>query len=258
MARIDLSIVKLGGSVITDKDQPLHTNVEALNRLAASLSSIEVPIIIIHGGGSYGHYYAKKFGLSRKPSSVSGEGVMKTRAAMLELDMQIVKTLGKHGMNCYSIPPSTVIEGEDLTNQGLLLVRLLISKGMTPITYGDVLASDRGFYVMSGDRIMRILANALKPQIAVFAMDVDGLYDSFDASGQLLERVHPNALSDITTPTHQVDVTGGIRNKLAEAFRISEEGVQVCFVNGLKPERVVKALIGKAFVGTVIEGKSPV
>ena len=48
-------ILKLGGSVITKKEKKLTPNLEAIKRLAKEIAGAKVfPLIIIHGGGSYG------------------------------------------------------------------------------------------------------------------------------------------------------------------------------------------------------------
>jgi isopentenyl phosphate kinase len=50
------------------------------------------------------------------------------------------------------------------------------------------------------------------------------------------------------------DVTGGMRRKVTEAFKIARSGVDVLMVNGLNPERIINAISGSAFEGTTIKG----
>lgn len=54
-------ILKLGGSVITDKaaDQGVVRE-DALLRIAKEVSEYRGKMIIVHGAGSFGHTYAKK------------------------------------------------------------------------------------------------------------------------------------------------------------------------------------------------------
>jgi len=48
-----------------------------------------------------------------------------------------------------------------------------------------------------------------------------------------------------------MDVTGGMSRKVTEASKISKMGLKVFFVNGNKPDRIVNAIKGKKFEGTL-------
>ena len=48
-------LIKLGGSIITNKEKPLSPRKKTLDGITKSLRKIKEPVIIIHGGGSYGH-----------------------------------------------------------------------------------------------------------------------------------------------------------------------------------------------------------
>jgi isopentenyl phosphate kinase len=51
------------------------------------------------------------------------------------------------------------------------------------------------------------------------------------------------------------DITGGMKRKVREALKISLAGMDVHFVNGFKPERLLKIIENKKTEGTVIRGK---
>ncbi len=68
-----LLILKLGGSVVTHKDQDYkahHENIERLSREIAEAN--QYPLIIVHGGGSFGHPFAKKHDIANgfKPETM--------------------------------------------------------------------------------------------------------------------------------------------------------------------------------------------
>jgi isopentenyl phosphate kinase len=52
-----------------------------------------------------------------------------------------------------------------------------------------------------------------------------------------------------------MDVTGGMTRKVQEAKKISKMGMNVFFVNGNKPERIVKAIKNGKLEGTLFRGK---
>ena len=54
---------------------------------------------------------------------------------------------------------------------------------------------------------------------------------------------------------NKMDVTGGMTRKVEEAIKISKMGMNVFFVNGKKPERIVAAVKNRDFKGTMFRGK---
>ena len=55
-----------------------------------------------------------------------------------------------------------------------------------------------------------------------------------------------------------MDVTGGMARKVEEAAKIAKMGIDVFFVNGNNPERIVKAVKNRKFKGTLFKGKKNV
>ena len=58
----DLILIKIGGSLITDKTKPYTTRPEVIKRIAKEIkeavSEKDVNLIIGHGAGSFGHQSA--------------------------------------------------------------------------------------------------------------------------------------------------------------------------------------------------------
>ncbi len=60
-----MEILKLGGSVVTHKDRPRTPNTEAITRLATEVATAGPRrLIMVHGGGSYGHPLAKEYDIT--------------------------------------------------------------------------------------------------------------------------------------------------------------------------------------------------
>ena len=117
MARtITPTIVKLGGSVITIKEKPYTPNLSVIKRLAREIKQADRnPLIIIHGGGSYGHPLAREYGLiDGLKDQRQLIGFSKTRQAMMFLNKLIVDSLIHQNVPTISVQPSAFI----LTNQG--------------------------------------------------------------------------------------------------------------------------------------------
>ncbi len=83
------TLVKLGGSVITDKGVAFSYREKVVRALGRAVASSGLPVVVVHGGGSFGHTAAKRFGLSSRRSSPSPDGVTETRDAMLRLDSKV-------------------------------------------------------------------------------------------------------------------------------------------------------------------------
>ena len=91
--RQDLVLIKLGGSVVTHKERAMTLNKRAIDRIIKSLLNVKIPIILIHGGGSFGHYWSIKYGMHSKPERYSSEGIAVVHESMISLNQFIIKTM---------------------------------------------------------------------------------------------------------------------------------------------------------------------
>ena len=247
-----LALLKLGGSVVTFKDKPLSINKTAIDRISKQLRKVKKPLIIVHGGGSFGHYYSVKYDMHTKPARYDLHGVSIVRSSMVELNNHIVKIMVNNGLNPYTVQPSSLMQGTKSIRSKMYELKKLAMNGLIPVTHGDVLHhSDHSYYILSGDLLMSILAKELKPDIAIFALNVDGIYSDVRSKELIREIKTVNQAKFSKVP---VDVTGGMNRKIREAFKMAKMGIDVSMVNGLKQERIVKALNGKNVEGTLVRG----
>jgi isopentenyl phosphate kinase len=170
-------LVKLGGSVITDKSTPFSYRDDVVRALGREMSSSGLPIVLVHGGGSFGHPVAGRYGLTSRKSSLSSEGVSETRRAMFDLDEKVCSSLSSARVRPYVFSPVTLLleEGRRNPSSASSFIGDLLRGGMTPVTFGDVVQDDDGFRIISGDTICAELATMLRAELCVMAMDVDGL-----------------------------------------------------------------------------------
>jgi len=247
-----LALLKLGGSIVTFKDKPVSVNKKAIERISKQLRRVKKPLIVVHGGGSFGHYYSVRYDMHTKPARYNLHGISVVRSSMVELNNHIVKIMVKNKLNPYTVQPSSLMQGTKSVISKVRELKKLAMNGLIPVTHGDVLHyNDRSYYILSGDVLMSMLAKELKPDIVVFALDVDGIY-SDPRSKKLIREIRTARqakLSDVL-----FDVTGGMDRKIREAFKISRMGIDVLMVNGLKPDRIVKALNEKKVEGTLVRG----
>jgi isopentenyl phosphate kinase len=240
-------LVKLGGSVITDKSRPFTYRSNVVASLAKVMASAKERIVLVHGGGSFGHTVAMEHGLSATHSRSTAAGVALTRAAMYKLNSLVCSSLIRAGMSPYPFSPFDLLANTERSFR-LRWLRYLLESGLIPTTFGDVVPQPAGFRILSGDIIAEQLATILHPRMCIFAMDERGIYKNMHRK-VLLRDLSSSDLGSIELQD-VADATGGIRLKLKVALAIAAKGVEVDFVSGLEPRNFSRALRGLDFTGT--------
>ena len=245
-------LIKLGGSIITNKEKALSARKKSIDSISKSLKKTNEPIIIVHGGGSYGHYWSVKYNMHTKPAKYDIRGVSIVKNSMIALDKIILDSLEKNKLYPYSIPPTDFMNGNTSIKNKVLEIGKIAKAGLIPVTYGDALwYGQKKSYILSGDKIMTIFAKILRPRLSIFVLNVDGVYSDIK-SKSLINEIKGEK---IKTSKVKMDVTGGMNRKIIEATNISKFGLKVFFVNGNKPQRIVNAIEKNNFEGTVFRGK---
>ncbi|UCH57865.1 MAG: isopentenyl phosphate kinase family protein [Candidatus Bathyarchaeota archaeon] len=255
-------VVKLGGSVVTVKDQPMTAHHENIEQLAEEIKAAwPSPIVIVHGGGSFGHPVAEKFGLADGFTSERQViGFSRTHQAMVALNTIIVDTLHDKGAPALSVSPSSFITTDDgrISKADFEIVGRLVVRGFLPILYGDaVLDRTKGFSILSGDQLAVHLATSLGASKLIFGVDVDGVHTSnpkLVPQAKLIQHLSLEKLKGFVKIGSALtsDVTGGMLGKVSEAKAAVEAGVEVQIVNATKPGVILKALIGEPVAGTIL------
>jgi isopentenyl phosphate kinase len=249
----NLILIKLGGSVITFKEKPLAANFEAIRNISYTLASVKTPIILIHGGGSFGHYWSVKYNMHSKPDQYDSHGISRVHESMIALNQIIVNSMIKVGMNPYTIIPSMFIYDHKPITKKIKELKSIVESSVIPITFGDVVYIENKMYsILSGDALMSLLSKILRPSKVIFTLNVDGIYKNMK-NREILKELKNNNSARFSKVIQ--DVTGGMRRKVIEALRISDTGIDVMMVNGLKPERIINAITGIGFEGTLVKGK---
>ena len=245
-------LIKLGGSIITNKEKPLSPRKKSIDKIVRALKKIDESIIVVHGGGSYGHYWSVKYNMHTKPANYNTHGISVVKNSMVELNKIILDSFLKNKLNPYCLPPTDFIFGNKPIIKKVKEIEKIAKTNLIPITFGDALwFGKKKSYILSGDKIMSVLANILKPRLCVFVLNVDGLY-SDPKTKKLIHELKGKKPLIIKSSK---DVTGGMKRKVDEATKISKNGVNVFFVNGNKPERIVEAVKRKKFHGTLFKGR---
>jgi len=259
------TVLKIGGSVITWKEKPFTPNLSAIRRLAREISEANVSqLIIIHGGGSFGHPLAKQHSIKEGHRGGAEQllGFSKTHQAMVTLNKLVVDALIQHNIPVVAVSPSSCI----VTKSGRIAtmkeepLKKLLQTGFVPVLYGDaVLDSNLGFTILSGDQLAAYLAVQFNAERIVIGIDVDGLFTADPkkkASASLIPHCTLHELKAMQTQIKEAnttDVTGGMLGKIIELTPAIEKGIPTLIVNAAKPKNIYKALRGERVMGTFVQ-----
>ncbi len=255
-------IVKLGGSVITDKSKKFSVKQEALDRLAGELTSAEGSLVVVHGGGSFGHPLASEYDLdSGYKEERQLMGFSLTHRAMERLNARVIEALQGAGLPAVAIQPSAcaVVEDGRVVSMELRALRKLLDLGLVPVTYGDAVPDlKRGMSILSGDQLVVHLAKELGAQRVILGVDVGGVYTGdpkVDKEAKLVPKITPESWAEVEKSIGEAqgpDVTGGMANKIGELLKLAQRGIEAQVVDATKPDILKRAISGESELGTRI------
>jgi isopentenyl phosphate kinase len=266
----ELILVKLGGSVITEKSKPFTERHDVIARLASEIhlsrKNVGMRLIVGHGGGSYPHVPAKKYrthlGLIDENSRI---GAAFVQDAASKLNRIVVNALLKAGEPAVSIQPSsaTVARNSEIVRWDLTALKLMLEKDLLPVPYGD-LGMDliKGVCILSTEEIFRFLSVQLKPSKVIVGSDVDGVYDTDPHKNKRARKIPLITLENASevfpslSGSNTVDVTGGMRSKVLTLLELVRQvDVECQILDLLVPGNLEEALNGEKSKGTVIRRK---
>lgn len=260
-----LCVLKIGGSVATYKESPIHTVREDVlpdifTTLAILQKKQDIQLILIHGAGGHVHHLAHTFDLTTgtQGNPVKTAGALETQAAVTHLHNEIIKIGVTCGLSLQSIPTHSVITQTDRkihvcsTQQ----IKNVLGENGIPVLYGDmVVDTTLGMSVCSGDAVAAYLCTVLPVTHMFFATDVDGIYTHDPHTDSTATLVEWFSFSDskrnvFLTQSHNKDTTGGLQGKMKECstlFDTSSTLKELHIFNGLHSENYRKVLCDEVF-----------
>jgi isopentenyl phosphate kinase len=258
-------ILKLGGSAITDKTVEASPKTEIINRLAEEIKRADLDnLIVVHGGGSFGHPTAAKYGIKDgyKEDPTQKFGFAETHHMMTVLNGLVMDALIWHEIPAVSVAPSSCVVTEDgkVKFFDASVLKLMANLIFTPVMYGDVVMDEKlGFTVLSGDQLVSYLALKYKATKIVIGTDTDGLFDAdpkTNPDAKPYKHLTLKELREIQPKLGKAsgsDVTGGMAGKIAELIPAVEAGVHVTITGATKGLSIYRALTDQSVLGTEIE-----
>lgn len=253
-----LIILKIGGSVITEKGSISRAREAEIDRIsheiAAFRSDTDSHLILVHGAGSFGHPQAMKYRLSE---GFDAEGAYLTHASVKVLNSKVVESLNNSGAHALPVHPlsSCLLENGKLVDFQLGQIKVMLERGIIPVFHGDVVMDrTKGASVLSGDRIIPYLALSLNASKIGAGSDVDGVLDE---NGNVIRKITPFGFMDMKKSikgSGSPDVTGGMLGKVSELLELAGKGVSSRIFNASRKGMVSRFLYGED-IGTLIADK---
>jgi isopentenyl phosphate kinase len=245
-------ILKLGGSVITDKSADCAVNRAQLASVAGAIAGVRTGgLLMIHGAGSCGHPEAKRYHLDQGASAGNTDGIFVTHRAVSGLNDAVVAALRKKGVAAVGIHPlhTGIADNGRLVGFECRHLEKMLMLGMVPVIHGDVVMDlSKGACILSGDQLVRYLAVALRINRVGLATDVPGVLDGGVVVPKITRKTVP-ALQ-IGDSSH-TDVTGGMKGKIDELLGLADAGIGSDIFH---VSRIPDFLNGSGHGGTIVRG----
>jgi isopentenyl phosphate kinase len=212
------TVLKLGGSAITEKDEPETLDEDALSTAATVLAesvSTSDRLVVVHGGGSFGHHHAASHGVTETEGTHDADAVLDIHRAMGRLNEAVVDELSDACLAAVPIRPlSTASRAEDGTlSLPAGQVETMLEEGFVPVIHGDVVAhAGEGATILSGDSIVVSLARSLAADRVGLCSTVPGVLEEDDTVIETIDSYE--AVASLLGGSESTDVTGGMAGKV--------------------------------------------
>jgi isopentenyl phosphate kinase len=220
------TVLKLGGSVVTAKDEPETVDEGALAAAAASVAAATDDLVLVHGGGSFGHHHADRHGVTTTAGTDHAIAARAIHDAMKRLNDAVLDALATEGVEAVPVHPFSV-GARDATGDLTLptdSVETMLAEGFTPVLHGDVVAHEgNGATIVSGDELVVELATRLDAERVGLCSGVPGVLDE---SGAVVDRIE--RFADVEAAlggSDATDVTGGMAAKVRALLALDAPAV---------------------------------
>jgi isopentenyl phosphate kinase len=279
----EIVFLKLGGSLITDKDKPFTPRLDKLAELAGQIASSLHPglsLVLGHGSGSFGHAAAKQFGTREgTPLAPSGrsphlplrgkwgepeggdywKGFAEVWFQASQLNRFVMEALRAAGIPALALAPVAAVTARDMQVAAwdVKPLRAALEAGLLPVIYGDVIFDEaRGGTILSTEDLFAHLARELHPQRILLAGLEAGVWEDFPTRTRLVRRISLRSYETMRAgigASASVDVTGGMAAKVEQMLELvrAVPGLTAEIFSAEEGGNLSRALAGEQ-VGTLL------
>jgi isopentenyl phosphate kinase len=232
------TVLKLGGSLITDKERAETLDDAALSAAADAIADADGEdggLALVHGAGSFGHHYAEKHGASVTEGVADAAAALEIHGSMTTLNRFVLSRL--HDRDVPALPVHPLSAGARDADAALEMpvpaVDRMVGEGFVPVGHGDVITHEgAGATIISGDEVVVRFAESLDADRVGLCSTVEGVYD---ADGDVIARIDDfDAVRDALGGSDATDVTGGMAGKVRTLLEL-DAPAYVFGADGLEP-----------------------
>ncbi len=256
-------LLKLGGSLITDKKQSKTFRRDVLSKIVIQLQNIREKYsdkkwIIGHGSGSFGHIEASKYDtINGVTSNEQWLGFTKVAYAASELSQLVWSEFIVSDLPVIRLHPSASL----VSNHGNVeyfdtsTLRQYLDANLIPLVHGDVSLDTRlGGTIISTESLFQYIIKHINVEKIILLGEVDGVFNS---EGQVITQITPKSFETIVDQlkgASGIDVTGGMYQKVYDMLQIVQfhPDLQIVIANGTKPDILHEILHPDNSIGTTI------
>lgn len=219
-----ITLLKLGGSLITDKNKAHTVRSDILHRLAkeiiAAQQQTRQPIIIGHGSGSFGHFPAKKYGTrSGVHSKSEWYGFAEVHSEATSLNRYVTDILRDEGLPVLSFVPMDNIRTENhrIIHWDTSAMEKCLSNRLVPLIFGDtVFDSVTGGTILSTEDLFIHLCSVFNEPVRILLAGLEeGVWADFPNRERLLSEIYTDDNFEAGIKGSEfTDVTGGMSEKV--------------------------------------------
>ncbi len=258
-----LTFLKLGGSLITDKDQPETALIDQIDDLLSQIASWRLAnpnklLLLGHGSGSFGHHAAAKYGTRQGVHTPEERlGFQQVWFSARKLNHIIIERAQSLDLPVIAFPPSAniTVENHEIKTWNLQPLIKSMEMGLIPLVYGDVVVDlTIGGTILSTEDLFVYLAGFLRPDRILLAGRVEGVFADYPINCHLLAHISAvSETSEFLQGSASQDVTGGMLTKVQsmQALCCALPGLSVQIFSAILPGSLRQALDG-AEIGTTI------
>jgi isopentenyl phosphate kinase len=257
--------LKLGGSLITEKEKAFTARVERIRQIAEEVQIAlkekpDLQVLIGHGSGSFGHYAAKDAGTRDGVyTSAQWKSFQQVWYAARLLNNIVIDEFNRIGLPVISLQPSAAITAEKhaICEWNTQPIIQSLKNGLIPIVYGDVIFDrELGGVILSTEDLFFHLIDQLNPVLILIAGKEKGVYADYPLNKKLIPSItlaNWDSFSESIKPSEAVDVTGGMQEKvnLMRAVVEKKPDVQIQIFSGEENGNIKRSLCGER-IGTRI------
>lgn len=260
----DLLLIKLGGSVLTDKTRKQTFREDHLTRLVSEVvrfrQQSKTKLIIAHGAGSFGHEAAARYRTKEGiKDSQSLLGMAEVTSIAQDMNSRVIAEFLKQKVPAVALSPRAMLvtKKQKLENMFADAINDILTVNGLPVLFGDVVFdSVQGWTIYSSENVLTAVSTVLKDNFRIkkllLVSDTDGVYDqNHETIPEITAKNFPKVKSAIGG-AEGFDVTGGMRHKVEAALALAQTGISSQIINGTISGDLFKALCSEKVTGTVI------